>query len=68
MAGTVFTAAEAKVLAVNDSLYQMIGRNREEIVGKATTSFAHPGDRSIAEEARRRLSSGEVEQVSYVMR
>jgi PAS domain S-box-containing protein len=46
----------------------MLGHSRAEIVGKNITSFTHPEDRGIAEEAHRRLTSGEVDQVSYVKR
>jgi len=68
MAGMVFVDLQDGVLAVNDAFCQMLGRSREEIVGKSITSFTHPEDRGIAEEAHCRLISGEVDQVSYVKR
>ncbi|MFZ2058737.1 MAG: PAS domain S-box protein [Acidimicrobiales bacterium] len=68
MAGMVFVDLQDGVLAVNDAFCQMIGRSREEIVGKNIASFTHPEDRGITEEAHRRLISGEVDQVSYVKR
>ena len=68
MAGMIFVDLENTILAVNNSFCQMVGRNREEIVGKGLTAFTHPEDRSITEEAHRRLTSGEVDQVSYTKR
>jgi len=32
----------------------MVGRNRNEVVGKRSELFTHPEDRSISEEAHRR--------------
>jgi diguanylate cyclase (GGDEF)-like protein/PAS domain S-box-containing protein len=68
MAGTILLDLENKVLEVNDAFCQMVGRNRNEIVGKRSELFTHPEDRSISEEAHRRLTSGELDQVSYTRR
>jgi diguanylate cyclase (GGDEF)-like protein/PAS domain S-box-containing protein len=68
MAGMIFVDFEGRILAVNDSFCKTIGRTREEIFGKDSALFTHPEDRSITEEAHRRLTSGEAEQVSYVTR
>jgi len=57
-----------KVLEVNDAFCQMVGYNRDEIVAKRSELFTHPEDYSISEEAHRRLTSGEVDQVSYTKR
>ena len=59
MAGMIFVDLEDRILAVNDAFCQMIGRSREEIVGKDSALFTHPEDRGITEEAHRRLASGE---------
>ncbi len=66
--GTVLLDHENKVLEVNDALCQMVGRSRDEIVGKGPALFTHPEDLAISEEAQRRLTSGEVDQVSYTKR
>ena len=68
MAGTVLLDHENKVVEANDAICQMVGRNRDEIVGKDSALFTHPEDRAISEEAQRRLSAGEVDQVSYTKR
>ena len=68
MAPMIFVDLEDRILAINDSFCQMVGRNREEIVGKDSAPFTHPEDRSITKEAHRRLISGEVGQISYVKR
>ena len=66
MAGTILLDLEDKVLEVNDAFCQMIGRNRDEIVAKRSELFTHPEDRSISDKAHRRLTSGELDQVSYI--
>src|ERR1017187_2032193 len=68
MAGTILVDLEDKVLEVNDAFCQMIGRNRDEIVGKRLELFTHPEDRSISDKAHHRLTSGELDQVSYTER
>src|ERR1035438_9972282 len=42
MAGMILVDGEDRVLAVNDSFCQMVGRSREEIVDKGATPFTHP--------------------------
>jgi len=68
MAGTVLVGLDRKVLEANDAFCQMLGRNRDEVVGKCSDVFTHLEDRDISEEAHRRLTSGEVDQVSYEKR
>ena len=68
MAGTILVDPQDIVLEVNDAFCQMIGRNRDEIVAKRSELFTHPEDRSISEKAHRRLTSGELDQVSYTKR
>ncbi|MGD0256188.1 MAG: EAL domain-containing protein [Acidimicrobiales bacterium] len=68
MAGMIFVDFEDRILAVNDSFCQMIGRNRNEIIGKDSASFTHSEDRGITKEAHHRLTSGEADQVSYTKR
>ncbi len=68
MAGMIFVDLEDRILAVNDAFCQMAGRDRQEIIGKDSAPFTHPEDRGITEEAHRRLTSGEADQVSYTKR
>jgi diguanylate cyclase (GGDEF)-like protein/PAS domain S-box-containing protein len=68
MAGTILVDLEDKVLEVNDAFCQMVGRNRNEIVAKRSELFTHPEDRSISDKAHHRLTSGELDQVSYTKR
>lgn len=68
MAGTILVDLEDIVLEVNDAFCQMVGRNRDEIVAKRSELFTHPEDRSISDKAHHRLTSGEVDQVSYTKR
>src|ERR1035441_10967518 len=68
MAGTILLDTDRKVLEVNDAFCQMIGRNRDEIVGKRSELFTHPEDRCISDKAHHRLTSDELDQVSYTKR
>jgi diguanylate cyclase (GGDEF)-like protein/PAS domain S-box-containing protein len=68
MAGTILVDLEDKVLEVNDAFCQMVGRNRDEIVAKRSELFTHPEDRCISDKAHHRLTSGELDQVSYTKR
>jgi diguanylate cyclase (GGDEF)-like protein/PAS domain S-box-containing protein len=68
VAGMVFTDLEDKILAVNDAFCQMVGRTREELLGHDSTPFTYPEDLGITEEAHRRVTSGETDQVSYAKR
>jgi Amt family ammonium transporter len=67
-AGTILVDLEDKVLEVNDTFCEMLGRSNEEIVGKPSELFTYPEDLSITAEARHRLTSGEADQVSYTKR
>jgi diguanylate cyclase (GGDEF)-like protein/PAS domain S-box-containing protein len=68
MAGMVFTDFEDKILVVNDAFCLMVGRTREELLGHDSTPFTYPEDLEMVEEAHRRVTSGEVDQVSYAKR
>ncbi len=68
VAGMVFADLEDKILAVNDAFCQMVGRTREELLGHDSTPFTYPEDLGISEEANRRVTSGETDQVSYAKR
>jgi diguanylate cyclase (GGDEF)-like protein/PAS domain S-box-containing protein len=68
MAGMIFGDLEDRILAVNDAFCHMVGRDKQEIIAKDSAPFTHPEDRGITEEAHRRLTSGEADQVSYTTR
>ena len=68
MVGTILVDLGDKVLEVNDAVCDMVGYARDEIVGKDSEPFTHPEDRSISYEAHLRLTSGEVDKVSYLKR
>src|ERR1039457_2266600 len=55
MAGTILVDLEDRVLEVNDAFCQMVGRNRDEIVGKRPELFTPPEDRSISDKVPHRL-------------
>jgi diguanylate cyclase (GGDEF)-like protein/PAS domain S-box-containing protein len=42
MAGMILVDVEDRVLAVNDTFCEMVGRSREEIVDKGAAPFTHP--------------------------
>ena len=68
IAGMVFADLEDKILAVNDAFCLMVGRTREELLGYDSTPFTYPEDLGISEDAHRRVTSGDSDQVSYAKR
>ncbi len=68
MTGTILLDPKDKIVEVNDAFCQMLGRSREEIVAGRSEVFTQLEDRPITKEAHRRLSSGEVDKVSYLKR
>jgi diguanylate cyclase (GGDEF)-like protein/PAS domain S-box-containing protein len=68
MAPMIFTNLDDQIIAANDAFCQMIGYGRKEILGHGSSLFTHPEDTGITKETHRRMTSGEVEQVSYVKR
>ena len=69
MTGMICVDPEDRVLAVNDSFCQIVGRSREEIVAKGAAPFTHPKEvRRRTNEVDRRLASGVADHLSYVDR
>jgi PAS domain S-box-containing protein len=66
--GTILVDLENKVLEVNDTFCEMVGRGKEELVGERSELFTYPEDLSITAEAHHRLTSGEVDKLSYTKR
>jgi len=62
VAGMILVDLEDKVLAVNDSFCQMVGRNREEVIDNGAAPFTHP------KEFHGHLSPDETARVSYIDR
>lgn len=57
-----------RLLDVNRSYCHMLGYASEELLGRDFMELAHPADRLLGSGVHRRLTSGEVDQVSYVKR
>ncbi len=68
MAPMMFHDLENRIIAVNSAFCQMIGRDREELLGFDSTSFTHPEDLGITEATHGRLTTGEINQARYVKR
>ena len=68
MAPMVFVGLDDILLDVNDAFVEMVGRSRDELVGRDSAWFTHPDDRTTTEDARQRLVTGEVEQIKYTKR
>jgi diguanylate cyclase (GGDEF)-like protein/PAS domain S-box-containing protein len=68
MAPMMFHDLDNRLIAVNDAFCLMIGRNREELLGRDSTSFTHPEDLGVTEATHKRLTSGEIENARYVKR
>ncbi len=68
MAPMIFTDLEDHVIAANDAFCQMIGFDREEVLGRDSTPFTYPEDVGITEESHRRVMRGEIRQSRYIKR
>ena len=68
MAPMAFIGTDDALIDVNDAFVDMVGRSRDELIGRDTTWITHPDDVSIAEDARRRLHRCEMEQIKYTKR
>ena len=68
MAPMIFNDLEDRAIAVNDAFCQMVGYDRDEIIGRDSTIFTHPDDIGITEETHQRLLRGEVTQARYEKR
>ncbi len=64
----LFSDLEDRVIDVNDAFCRMVGRRREEIVGRETRPFSHPEDVELTREWRQRILAGDVDQARYVKR
>ena len=68
MAPMGFTAANDKILDVNEAFCELVGYSREEIIGSDSTLFTHPDDIGISEETVRRALEGDSKPSRYVKR
>ncbi len=68
MAPMAFVGIDDVLIDVNDAFVNMVGRSREELVGRDTSWITHPDDLTTTEDARMRLVRGEVEQIKYTTR
>jgi len=62
--GIVHTSLDKRYLAVNRKFCEMLGYDREELLGRAASSVTHPEDREDESGFRDRLLLGEVGSVS----
>lgn len=68
MAPMAFVGTDDVLIDVNGAFVDMVGRSRDELVGRDTTWITHPDDLGTTEDARIRLVRGEVEQIKYTKR
>ncbi len=68
MAPMIFTDLDDKVIAANDAFCEMVGFEREEILGRDSAPFTYPEDIGITEESHRRVTHGELARSRYVKR
>ena len=68
MSPMFFTDLEDRIIDANDAFCQMIGRARNEILGRGSTSFTHPEDQGDSDETPGRTPSGEDGQTRFVKR
>ncbi len=68
MAPMLFTGLDDRVIAVNDAFCEMIGFERDEILGQGSAPFTYPDDIGMTEESLRRVQEGQGDQNRYVKR
>ncbi len=68
MAPMVFTDVEDRIIDANDAFFELVGRRREEVIGRDSQWITHPEDRELSARGRRRITSGEAEQIHYSKR
>ncbi|HUX05149.1 MAG TPA: EAL domain-containing protein [Acidimicrobiales bacterium] len=68
MAPMTFTDTSDRILAVNDAFCDMVGFEREELLGHDSTLFTYPEDIGITEESLRQAIMGEAGKARYVKR
>ena len=68
MSPMIFNDLDDRAIAVNDAFCEMVGFDREEIIGRDSKLFTHPDDVGITEETHQRLLSGEIAQARYEKR
>ena len=68
MAPMVFSSSSGLLLAVNDAFCEIVGREKEELIGFDSKLFTFADDIGLSEEVYRRMTSGEADRVRYVKR
>ena len=68
LAGMAVTDLHRRILAVNSSFCEMLGRGREELVGQSFAQFTFPQDRSISEKLSAKVLAGEASEAIYTKR
>ncbi len=66
MAPMVFSDGDGLIQAVNDAFCEIVGRNRDELIGNDSSIFTLPDDVGISNEVYRRINSGEIDHLRYV--
>jgi diguanylate cyclase (GGDEF)-like protein/PAS domain S-box-containing protein len=68
MAPMSFTDLNDRLVAVNDAFCEMVGFEREELIGSDSKPFTYYEDVGITEESLRRAMTGRDDQMRYVKR
>jgi diguanylate cyclase (GGDEF)-like protein/PAS domain S-box-containing protein len=68
MSPMIFTDLEDRIIAANDAFCEMVGRDRDELLGHDSKVFTYPEDIGITEEIHRRIRQGATAQERYVKR
>ncbi len=63
-----FSDLNDRTIAVNDAFCDMVGYDRDELLGNDPAMYTHPDDVGITEESFRRMTAGEVDHMRYVKR
>jgi len=66
--GIVETDNEDRFVHVNDRLYEILGYDKDELIGKTVTELTHPDDRSVSIEMNSKLHRDELRMFNYEKR
>ena len=68
MSPMILTNLQDEMVDTNDAFCEMLGRTRDELIGKDSKHFTYSEDVGITEATHRRIVDGDAEKVRYVKR
>ena len=66
--GVALARLDGQILIMNDHCCEVLRRSREEMAGKSLNEITHPDDRTLVQDSKKRLVSGEIPSFSVERR